>query len=145
MFMFMFWRRMTQFGLNCVISIFQKQAIDLIVSECKNMGYDGVVLGAWSQWVAYGIIKDPKLRQMALQFVQELGSKLRATKAVEGLDRSLQLVFVIPPPNSIDNNPDMFTSTDMERLSNKVDGFSLMTYDFSNAYHPPRSWIPLLA
>lgn len=123
----------------------KKQAIDLIVSECKNMGYDGVVLEAWSQWVAYGILKDPKLRQMALQFVQELGSKLHATKAVEGLDRNLQLVFVIPPPNSIENNPDMFTSTDMERLSNKVDGFSLMTYDFSNAYHPgpnaPIGWV----
>lgn len=123
----------------------RKQAFDLIVSECKEMGFDGVVLEAWSQWAAYGILKDPNLREMALQLVQELGSMLHTTKAVEGLDHNLQLVLVIPPPNSIENNPDMFTSTDMASLSNNVDGFSLMTYDFSSAYRPgpnaPIGWV----
>lgn len=123
----------------------RKQAFELIVSECKNMGFDGVVLEAWSQWAAYGILKDPNLRQMALQFVQELGSMLHTAKTVDGLDRNLQLVFVIPPLNSIENNPDMFTSTDMARVSNNVDGFSLMTYDFSSTYRPgpnaPIGWV----
>lgn len=123
----------------------RKQVIDLIVSECKNMGFDGVVLEAWSVWTAYGILKDPRLRKMALQFLEELGSMLHSTKVEYRLDSNLQLVFVISPPNSNQNNPDMITATDIARLSNHVDGFSLMTYDFSNVYHPgpnaPLNWV----
>nr|POF11707.1 isoform 2 of chitinase domain-containing protein 1 [Quercus suber] len=31
------------------------KAIKLIVTECKDMGYDGIVLEAWSRWAAYGL------------------------------------------------------------------------------------------
>ncbi|GLJ36935.1 hypothetical protein SUGI_0746890 [Cryptomeria japonica] len=123
----------------------RKQVIDLIVSECKNMGFDGVVLEAWSVWTAYGILKDPRLRKMALQFLEELGSMLHTTKVEYRLDGNLELVFVISPPNSNQNDPDMITATDIARLSNHVDGFSLMTYDFSSVYHPgpnaPLDWV----
>ncbi|KAH9308819.1 hypothetical protein KI387_036730, partial [Taxus chinensis] len=122
----------------------RKQVIDLIVSECKNMGFDGVVLEAWSVWAAYGILKDPRLRQMALQFLEELGSMLHTTKLAD-LAGNLQLVFVISPPNSIQSDLDMITTDDIARLSDYVDGFSLMTYDFSSAYRPgpnaPLDWV----
>ncbi|KAL5222337.1 hypothetical protein ABZP36_027050 [Zizania latifolia] len=40
------------------------KAIDLIVSECRDKGYDGVVLESWSRWAVYGVLDDPKLRNM---------------------------------------------------------------------------------
>eukprot|EP01018_Ginkgo_biloba_P004542 Gb_07995 [translate_table: standard] len=123
----------------------RKHGIGLIVSECKNMGYDGIVLEAWSIWTAYGILRDPSLRQLAFQFIDELGSALRTTKAAKGFNDTLQLIFVIPPPNTNEYDSDTFTSTDMARLSDVVDGFSLMTYDFSSAYRPgpnaPLAWV----
>ncbi|KAK9088984.1 hypothetical protein Scep_028066 [Stephania cephalantha] len=41
------------------------RAIDLIVTECKEMEYDGIVLDSWSRWVAYGVLHDPEMRSMA--------------------------------------------------------------------------------
>ena len=28
----------------------------------RDMGYDGIVLEAWSRWAAYGILHDPEMR-----------------------------------------------------------------------------------
>uniref|UniRef100_A0A2P2JB76 Uncharacterized protein MANES_05G024600 n=1 Tax=Rhizophora mucronata TaxID=61149 RepID=A0A2P2JB76_RHIMU len=40
------------------------KAIDLIVSECKEMEYDGIVLESWSRWAAYGVLHDPEMKKM---------------------------------------------------------------------------------
>ncbi|KAK9100085.1 hypothetical protein Scep_023515 [Stephania cephalantha] len=40
------------------------RAIDLIVTECKEMEYDGIVLDSWSRWAAYGVLHDPEMRSM---------------------------------------------------------------------------------
>eukprot|EP00252_Welwitschia_mirabilis_P021606 TRINITY_DN5583_c0_g2_i1.p1 TRINITY_DN5583_c0_g2~~TRINITY_DN5583_c0_g2_i1.p1 ORF type:complete len:254 (+),score=39.28 TRINITY_DN5583_c0_g2_i1:47-763(+) len=109
------------------------------------MGYDGMVLEAWSQWAAYGILRDTSLRHMALNFIKELGSMMHNTKIDERHDQSLQLVLVIPPATSAQNSPDTFTSKDVATLSNDIDGLSLMTYDYSNVYYPgpnaPLGWV----
>jgi hypothetical protein len=31
---------------------------------CREMGYDGVVLESWSRWAAYGILRDPSMRNL---------------------------------------------------------------------------------
>ncbi|EPS63314.1 hypothetical protein M569_11472, partial [Genlisea aurea] len=40
------------------------EVIDLIVSECLVMQYDGIVLESWSRWAAYGVLHDPDMRIM---------------------------------------------------------------------------------
>ena len=30
----------------------------------RDMGYDGIVLEAWSRWAAYGILHDPEMRNL---------------------------------------------------------------------------------
>lgn len=59
--------------------------------------------------------------------------------------QSLQLVYVIGPPHSDKLEEYDFGPEDLQRLSDDVDGFSLMTYDFSGPQNPgpnaPLKWI----
>lgn len=121
----------------------KEHAMNIISSECKAMQYDGVVLEAWNAWAATGILDNPILRQKALHFVSELASTLHKVKRPRP-QYNLQLIFVIPPLSKR-KDPKQFTAADMRMLGNSVDRFSLMTYDFSNPYHPgpnaPISWV----
>lgn len=120
-----------------------KQAMNIISSECKTMRYDGVVLEAWNAWAVNGILDNPILRQKALLFVRELGFTLHRMKLPRP-NRNMQLIFVIPPPSDKEDAKH-FTAADIAMLGNFVDGFSLMTYDYSNPYHPgpsaPFPWL----
>ncbi|CAN7009450.1 unnamed protein product [Brassica rapa subsp. trilocularis] len=115
------------------------KAINLIVTECKEMGFDGIVLESWSRWAAYGVLHDPDMRKMALQFVKQLGDALH--------DQDMQFMYVIGPPRSETLQMYDFGPDDLQFLKDSVDGFSLMTYDFSNAQNPgpnaPLKWIDL--
>ncbi|KAL0712284.1 hypothetical protein Bca4012_019262 [Brassica carinata] len=115
------------------------KAIKLIVTECKEMEYDGVVLESWSRWAAYGVLHDPDMRKMALQFVKQLGDALH--------EQHLQFMYVIGPPRSETLQMYDFGPDDLQFLKDSVDGFSLMTYDFSSAQNPgpnaPLKWIDL--
>lgn len=126
----------------------RNQAIDLIVTECKEMGYDGVVLESWSRWAAYGILRDPSMRNLALQFVKQLGDALHSVSSENISEQKLQLVYVIGPPSSEKLQAHDFGPKDLETLSEAVDGFSLMTYDFSNPHNPgpnaPLKWIQII-
>lgn len=57
----------------------------------------------------------------------------------------LQLVYVIGPPHSETLQVHDFGPKDLQSLSDAVDGFSLMTYDFSGPHNPgpnaPLKWI----
>ncbi|XP_058777617.1 uncharacterized protein LOC131651909 [Vicia villosa] len=126
----------------------RNKAIDLIVTECKEMGYDGVVLESWSRWAAYGILHDPIMRNLALQFVKQLGDALHSISSEKVGGQKLQLVYVIGPPSSQNLQAHDFGPKDLETLSEVVDGFSLMTYDFSNPHKPgpnaPLEWIQII-
>ncbi|CAK8540177.1 unnamed protein product [Lathyrus sativus] len=126
----------------------RNKAIDLIVTECKEMGYDGVVLESWSRWAAYGILHDPIMRSLALQFVKQLGDALHSIISEKVSGQKLQLVYVIGPPSSEKLQAHDFGPKDLETLSEVVDGFSLMTYDFSNPHKPgpnaPLEWIQII-
>ncbi|KAF0923541.1 hypothetical protein E2562_006423, partial [Oryza meyeriana var. granulata] len=121
------------------------KAIDLIVSECRDKGYDGVVLESWSRWALYGVLEDPELRNMALQFVKHLGKTLHLTSSNLRTHHHLKLIYVIPAPRTTQLNNQDFGPEDLLQLADSVDGFSLMTYDFSGPQNPgpsaPLSWI----
>ncbi|KAG5056271.1 hypothetical protein JHK85_008781 [Glycine max] len=125
----------------------RNKAINLIVTECKEMGYDGIVLESWSRWAAYGILHDPSMRNLALQFVKQLGDALHSISSEKISGQQLQLVYVIGPPSEKLQEHD-FGPKDLETLSEAVDGFSLMTYDFSNPHNPgpnaPLKWIQIV-
>lgn len=63
----------------------------------------------------------------------------------ENRRQSLQLVYVIGPPRSNELEEYDFGPEDLQRLGDDVDGFSLMTYDFSGPQNPgpnaPLKWI----
>lgn len=121
------------------------KAINLIVTECKDMGYDGIVLESWSRWAAYGILHDSDMRNLALQFIKQLGNALHSVSSARNDKQWLQLVYVIGPPHSEKLQKHDFGPEDLRSLSNAVDGFSLMTYDFSGPQNPgpnaPLKWI----
>ncbi|CAK9165790.1 unnamed protein product [Ilex paraguariensis] len=121
------------------------KAINLIIAECKEMEYDGIVLESWSRWAAYGVLHDPDMRQMALQFIQQLGQAMHSVILDRNSEKSLQLVYVIGPPHSENLQEYDFGPEDLRSLSNAVDGYSLMTYDFSGPKNPgpnaPLKWI----
>lgn len=59
--------------------------------------------------------------------------------------QGLQLIYVIGPPRSEKLQEHDFGPADLRSLSDYVDGFSLMTYDFSGPQNPgpnaPLKWI----
>ncbi|XP_024996306.1 chitinase domain-containing protein 1 [Cynara cardunculus var. scolymus] len=115
------------------------QVIDLILAECKEMDFDGIVLESWSRWAAYGVLHDPHMRNLALRFIRTLGQAMHTS------DRSLQLVYVIGPPRSDRLQEYDFGPEDLQSLGDAVDGYSLMTYDFSSPQNPgpnaPLKWV----
>ncbi|GAB4861614.1 hypothetical protein Ancab_036865 [Ancistrocladus abbreviatus] len=121
------------------------KAIDLILTECKDMEYDGIVLESWSRWAAHGILYNSTMRNAALLFVKQLGEALHTVKSGENGDKFLQLIYVIGAPHSEKLQEHDFGPNDLVTLGEAVDGFSLMTYDFSSPYNPgpnaPLKWI----
>ncbi|XP_030965170.1 chitinase domain-containing protein 1 isoform X3 [Quercus lobata] len=81
----------------------------------------------------------------ALQFIKQLGHALHSLSSARNDKQQLQLVFVIGPPHSDKLQKHDFGPEDLQSLSNAVDGFSLMTYDFSSPQNPgpnaPLKWI----
>ncbi|KAL1198103.1 hypothetical protein V5N11_001190 [Cardamine amara subsp. amara] len=123
----------------------REKAIDLIVTECKEMEYDGIVLESWSRWAAYGILHDPDLRKMALKFIKQLGDAFHSTSSPRNHEQHMQFMYVVGPPHSEKLQIYDFGPEDLQFLKDSVDGFSLMTYDFSNPQNPgpnaPLKWI----
>ncbi|XP_036374602.1 chitinase domain-containing protein 1 isoform X4 [Megalops cyprinoides] len=99
------------------------------VEVAKTEGFDGFVLELWSQ---LGGNKRKELVHLVIHVCESLQMW------------KLSCVLVIPPsvaPGS--GQPGMFEREDFEQLAPVVDGFSLMTYDFSNPGRPgPSSPLP---
>ncbi|KAL0373793.1 UNVERIFIED_CONTAM: Chitinase domain-containing protein 1 [Sesamum radiatum] len=121
------------------------KAVNLIIAECKEMEYDGIVLESWSRWAAYGVLHDPDMRKTALQFIRQLGQAIHLVSLEQNRSQRLQLVYVIGPPRSETLEEYDFGPEDLRSLSDDIDGFSLMTYDFSGPQNPgpnaPLKWI----
>lgn len=82
------------------------------------------------------------LLNQAVQFIKKLGQAMHSVFVNE---RSLQLVYVIGPPRTERLQDYDFGPEDLKSLSDDVDGYSLMTYDFSNPQKPgpnaPLQWV----
>lgn len=81
----------------------------------------------------------------ALQFIKQLGNALHSELESRRSKQPLQLVYVIGPPHSENLENHDFGPEDMQSLNGAVDGFSLMTYDYSSPHSPgpnaPLNWI----
>ncbi|XP_032894459.1 chitinase domain-containing protein 1 [Amblyraja radiata] len=102
---------------------------DALVQTAEGDGFDGFVLEVWSQLGG-------QKRKELIHMIQHLAEALHKAE--------LKVVMVIPPaitPGT--NQAGMFEKEDFDELVQVVDGFSLMTYDYSNAVRPgPNSPIP---
>lgn len=80
-----------------------------------------------------------------MQFIQDLGRELHSVSSGKNPEQNLHLIYVIGPPQSEKVEVYDFGPTDLRSLSDAVDGFSLMTYDFSGPHSPgpnaPLNWI----
>jgi chitinase domain-containing protein 1 len=81
----------------------------------------------------------------ALQFVKQLGEALHSISSQLSTRNHLELIYVIPAPRMEGLNNQDFGPEDLLQLADSVDGFSLMTYDFSGPQNPgpsaPLKWI----
>ncbi|PKA64229.1 hypothetical protein AXF42_Ash009449 [Apostasia shenzhenica] len=120
------------------------KASNIILQECKEMEYDGIVLESWSRWAAYGVLHDRNLRSTALEFIKQLGQSMHSVNSLRNSNH-LELIYVIPAPHSQNLAEYDFGPQDLRELSGFVDGFSLMTYDFAGPQNPgpnaPLSWM----
>ncbi|XP_064194015.1 chitinase domain-containing protein 1 isoform X4 [Anguilla rostrata] len=100
-----------------------------LVDVAKAEGFDGFTLEMWSQ------LGGSKRKEL-IHLVTHMCEALQAQK--------LTCMLVIPPAVSPGSGqPGMFGRKEFEQLAPVVDGFSLMTYDFSSPGRPgPCSPIP---
>jgi len=80
----------------------------------------------------------------ALQFVKQLGEALHSISS-KSSNRHLELIYVIPAPRMQELSNQDFGPEDLLQLADSLDGFSLMTYDFSGPQNPgpsaPLKWV----
>ncbi|XP_071804728.1 chitinase domain-containing protein 1-like [Asterias amurensis] len=116
------------------IAVFQEetelQALAKTISAFyKKHNFDGVVLEVWSQ---LGGQARMEMQHLVVDIAEEMHNS------------DMKCVLVIPPP-VMQSGPGMFSANDFKVLSPIVDGFSLMTYDYSSAQSPgpnsPIDWV----
>nr|XP_021532653.1 chitinase domain-containing protein 1 isoform X2 [Aotus nancymaae] len=102
-----------------------------VVQVAKNQHFDGFVVEVWNQL----------LSQKRVGLIHML------THLTEALQQARLLTVLVIPP-AITPGTDqlgMFTHKEFEQLAPVLDGFSLMTYDYSTAHQPgpnaPLSWV----
>lgn len=85
------------------------------------------------------------LQVQALQFIKQLGEAMHSVNLESNKQKRFELVYVIGPSYSDTLQPHDFGPEDLRHLGDIVDGFSLMTYDFSLPQNPgpnaPLMWI----
>uniref|UniRef100_A0A3Q3L2N3 Chitinase domain-containing protein 1 n=1 Tax=Mastacembelus armatus TaxID=205130 RepID=A0A3Q3L2N3_9TELE len=97
-----------------------------LVDVAKSEGFDGFTLELWII-----LLKHLEL----VHLVKHICETLKAKK--------LDCILVIPPAVTSTGQPGMFGREEFEQLAPVVDGFSLMTYDYSSSARPgPSSPLP---
>ncbi|XP_053741632.1 chitinase domain-containing protein 1 isoform X1 [Synchiropus splendidus] len=101
-----------------------------LVDVAKIEGFDGFTLEMWSQLGGHK-------RKELVHLVKHICEMLKAQK--------LECILVIPPAVTSTRQPGMFGQEEFLQLAPVVDGFSLMTYDYSSSSRPgpssPLPWI----
>ncbi|XP_007947480.1 chitinase domain-containing protein 1 [Orycteropus afer afer] len=102
-----------------------------LVQTAKSQHFDGFVVEVWSQLLSQ--------KQAGLVHV--------LTHIAEALHQARLLALLVIPPSVTPGTHQlgMFTQKEFEQLAPVLDGFSLMTYDYSTAQQPgpnaPLSWV----
>ncbi|XP_045414501.1 chitinase domain-containing protein 1 isoform X2 [Lemur catta] len=102
-----------------------------MVQVAKNQHFDGFVVEVWSQLLSQ----------------KHVGLIHMLTHLAEALHQARLLVILAIPPavTPETDQTGMFTHREFEQLAPVLDGFSLMTYDYSTAQQPgpnaPLSWV----
>uniref|UniRef100_T1K9A3 Chitinase domain-containing protein 1 n=1 Tax=Tetranychus urticae TaxID=32264 RepID=T1K9A3_TETUR len=91
----------------------------------KKWEFDGFVLEIWSAFAA-------QQKSDVIEIIAKIYAHFKKNK--------IQLILVVPPPIHYGGRVGLFLKEDAERLAPYVHGFSLMTYDYSNAQSPIK-WI----
>jgi len=103
---------------------------EILVDLCHKHDFDGLVIEVWSQ---LGGQARSELRKV----IMEIGEALKKAGKLS--------VVVIPPPLYHNDKKGMIEEEDIDRMSDSVDYFSLMTYDYSSLQRPgpnsPLDWI----
>ncbi|XP_022092752.1 chitinase domain-containing protein 1-like [Acanthaster planci] len=116
------------------IALFQEETeiqalAKTIVAYYKKHSFDGVVLEVWSQ---LGGQARTELQHLIVDIADAMHNS------------DMKFILVIPPPLMASGTA-MFSSNDFRTLHPVVDGFSLMTYDYSSAQTPgpnsPIDWV----
>lgn len=99
-----------------------------LLDLCQD--FDGLVLEFWAQLGG-------QARMESRQVVIEVGEVLK--------NAGKMLILVIPPPLYFNDAPGMIEEEDLDRMSDYVTYFSLMTYDYSSTARPgpnsPLNWV----
>ncbi|XP_021355543.1 chitinase domain-containing protein 1-like [Mizuhopecten yessoensis] len=107
-----------------------EDCIQVILDFTKENKFAGVVVEIWSQ------LGGQATKEMR-HFLNHFGEMFHTAKKL--------FILVIPPPVYPGDVVGMFTQEDFEALQSNVDGFSLMTYDFSSQRKPgansPIDWV----
>ncbi|KAJ0028961.1 hypothetical protein NQD34_003958 [Periophthalmus magnuspinnatus] len=98
-----------------------------LVDVAKTEGFDGFTLELWSQLGG-------NKRKELVHLIKHVCEMLKAKK--------LDCILVIPPSITSAGQPGMFGPEEFEELAPAVDGFSLMTYDYSSSRSGPSSPLP---
>ncbi|XP_006893413.1 PREDICTED: chitinase domain-containing protein 1 [Elephantulus edwardii] len=102
-----------------------------LVQVAKNQHFDGFVVEVWSQLLGQ----------------KQAGLVHMLTHVAEALHQARLLAILVIPPSVTPGTHQlgMFTHKELEQLAPVLDGFSLMTYDYSSAQQPgpnaPLSWV----
>ncbi|XP_004717231.1 chitinase domain-containing protein 1 [Echinops telfairi] len=102
-----------------------------LVQVAKNQHFDGFVVEVWTQLLGQ----------------KQAGLVHMLTHMAEALQQAhLLLLLAVPPAVTPGTHQlGMFTQQEFEQLAPMLDGFSLMTYDYSTAQQPgpnaPLSWV----
>jgi len=102
----------------------------ILVDLCIKHDFDGLTLEVWNQ---LGGQARPELRRVIIEIAENIK---KAGKL---------FIVVIPPPLHHNDVKGMIEEEDLDRMSDSVDYFSLMTYDYSSPQRPgpnsPIDWV----
>ncbi|KAG2494753.1 hypothetical protein HYH03_006998 [Edaphochlamys debaryana] len=108
----------------------QRPLVEGIVKVLEDNHLDGLVLEAWSAWHSFNGLQNDHFRQAAFALIQSLHQVLDASGGKK-------LFLAVPPLYPSHEKAPWLARDDMIELSKWVDGFSVMTYDYSSTQGRP--------
>ncbi|GIL75041.1 hypothetical protein Vretimale_2478 [Volvox reticuliferus] len=113
--------------------------LDAIRTTVLEHGFDGLVLETWAAWKSFNGLSNEQFRAAALSLLGALGQMLH------GLGNK-KLYLAVPPIYPAGEKTPWIETKDLDEMSKFVDGFSVMTYDFSTSQgragpNAPIDWV----